>query len=115
MDPSCLEEGGRELLLVNLKVEHFHHIVAAHHDVGHARLLHKAEAQPLLRLGRPSLVVRVDIVSDRLVHVFLPIMPILGSNSLEDLRAFGAFEPLLVTVLVGREPLLAGELLRSHN
>ena len=52
-----------------------------------------------------------NIIPDRLVHVFLPIMPILGSNSLEDLRAFGAFEPLLVTVLVGREPLLAGALL----
>ena len=42
---------------------------------------------------------------------FFPIMPILCSNSLKDLRTFGAFEPLLVTVLVGRKPLLAGELL----
>ena len=118
LDPGLwilLEEGGRELLLVNLEVEHFHHVVAAHHDVGHARLLHEAEARPLLRPGRPRLVVRVDIVSDRLVHVFLPIMPILGYNSLEHLRAFGALEPLLVTVLVGREPLLAGELLPARG
>ena len=52
-----------------------------------------------------------NFISDRLVHVFLLIMPILGSNSLKDLRAFGAFESLLLTVLEGREPLLAGELL----
>ena len=57
-----------------------------------------------------------NFISDRLVHVFLLIMPIiLGSNSLKDLRAFGAFEPLLVTVLVGREPLLAGELLPARG
>ena len=56
-----------------------------------------------------------SIISDRLVHVFLLIMPILGSNSLEDLRAFGAFESLLLTVLEGREPLLAGELLPARG
>ena len=56
-----------------------------------------------------------NIIADRLVHVFLPIMPILGYNSLEHLRAFGALEPLLVTVLVGREPLLAGELLPARG
>ena len=54
-----------------------------------------------------------NFISDRLVHVFLLIM--LGSNSLKDLRAFGAFEPLLLTVLEGREPLLAGELLPARG
>ena len=38
-------------------------------------------------------------------------MPILRPNSLEDLGALGALEPLLVTVLVGRQPLLGAELL----
>ena len=47
--------------------------------------------------------------------MFLLIMPILGSNSLKDLRAFGAFESLLLTVLEGREPLLAGELLSARG
>ena len=50
-------------------------------------------------------------VSDRLVHMFLPDMPILGPNSLKDLRTFGALDPPLVTRLVGLEPLLGGELL----
>ena len=57
-----------------------------------------------------------NFISERLVHVFLLIMPIiLGSNSLKDLRAFGAFESLLLTVLEGREPLLAGELLPARG
>ena len=56
-----------------------------------------------------------NFISDRLVHVFLLIMPILGSNSLKDLRAFGAFESLLLTVLEGRDSLLAGELLPARG
>ena len=56
-----------------------------------------------------------NFISDRLVHVFLLIMPILGSDSLKDFRAFGAFESLLLTVLEGREPLLAGELLPARG
>ena len=52
-------------------------------------------------------------VSDRLVHMFLPDMPILGPNSLKDLRTFGALNPPLVTRLVGLEPLLGGELLAA--
>ena len=43
--------------------------------------------------------------------MFLPEIPILCPNSLEDLMALGALEPPLVTVLVGREPLLGAELL----
>ena len=41
--------------------------------------------------------------------MFLPDVPILSPNSLEDLGALGALEPPLVTVLVGRQPLLGGE------
>ena len=43
--------------------------------------------------------------------MFLPDVPILGPNCLEDLGALGALEPPLVTVLVGRQPLLGAELL----
>ena len=52
-------------------------------------------------------------VSDRLVHMFCPNMPILGPNSLEDLWAFGALDPPLVTRPVGLQPLLGGELLAA--
>ena len=45
--------------------------------------------------------------------MFLPDVPILGPNCLEDLRALGALEPPLVTVLVGRQPLLGAELLSA--
>ena len=40
-------------------------------------------------------------------------MPILRRDSPEDLRALGALEPPLVTVLVGRQPLLGAELLAA--
>ena len=40
-------------------------------------------------------------------------MPILCRDSPEDLRALGALEPPLVTVLVGRQPLLGAELLAA--
>ena len=43
--------------------------------------------------------------------MFLPGVPILCPNCLEDLGALGALEPPLVTVLVGRQPLLGAELL----
>ena len=71
LDPGLgilLEESGGKLLLVNLEVEHVHHVVSAHHDVGHARLLHEAEAGPLLRLGGPGLMVRVDMEASASRH-----------------------------------------------
>ena len=52
-----------------------------------------------------------DCVANCHVHMFLPGMPILFPNCLEDLGVLGALEPPLVPVLVGRQPLLRAELL----
>ena len=102
LDPGLgilLEEGGGELLLVNLEVEHVHHVVAAHHDVGHARLLHKAEAGPLLCLGSPGLVVRVDMEASASRHTLASTIWGDTHRSAKDSRVYSSFVASQVCLL----------------